>query len=632
MSAVVAVMNESVTEGLKGFYKLRRAYVILEGIVERESSYLGNRNGISSVDAQSSSLAPGTAKVNGIDTDVSAQHLNTQSAVPQEVESATPIKQEDASSRPGEDQKEKSGDADDYQDAEEGREGAVLSEQTGSLEMNAEIGKVDTHLSAEAHMSSLPQSPAVGGFYSYFTRTPSRIPIRRTISHDPDSDIFAHPIDIFVHSGAATCFGILLVFLSLVPPVFGRLLSIIGFNGDRERGLRMLWQASKFHNVNGALAGLVLLGFYNTIGGLSDIAPDYSPSLPEDAVENLTCYPVERLERLLQAMQKRYPKSKLWKLEAGRMAANRKDLDAGIKILSGDLESPLKQVKALSVFEKSLQSMFSHRYALCAESFKECTKLNNWSHALYLYVAGCANVELYRQSKLKGAPEAETSELAKEATKCLLESRTNVGKKKFLARQLPFDVFVMRKVNKWEARSKEWDVSLVDAVGVSPLEEMAHFWNGFKKMSHKDVEESIKCLSWNDNLEQNPQWAKEDAEEKAILCTLRAIAYRAMGEHGKAKELLQKEILPQDRSLFKGPLKDDWMLPTAHYEMAANLWQERDRGADEGTERNRKLVGEADDWLSKASKWERYTLDARLGMRITTGLDTFKTWKAKHSD
>jgi Protein of unknown function (DUF3808) len=54
---------------------------------------------------------------------------------------------------------------------------------------------------------------------------------------------------------------------------------------------------------------------------------------------------------------------------------------------------------------------------------------------------------------------------------------TFMGKKRFMAQGLPLEVFADKKIKKWNARAKERGVRLIDAVGVSPVEEMMYFWS-----------------------------------------------------------------------------------------------------------------------------------------------------------
>lgn len=227
---------------------------------------------------------------------------------------------------------------------------------------------------------------------------------------ESDSNLFSNPIDLFIHSGSNLCFGLLLLMISMIPPAFGKLLSIIGFRGDRQRGLEMLWQASSLPHVHGAMSGLVLLGFYNGIAGFCDI-------LPDDSDEDIEGYPKRRCEELLVNMRRQYPKSRLWMLEEARMLAANRQLEDAVDLLSGDISSQLKQIEAFAVFEKSLDLMYMHRYELVSEAFLkvdppfysrytwvthgdlQCVDLNNWSHALYYYIAGSAEIEVYRKLK-----------------------------------------------------------------------------------------------------------------------------------------------------------------------------------------------------------------------------------------
>ncbi|KAE8351098.1 hypothetical protein BDV28DRAFT_137830 [Aspergillus coremiiformis] len=559
MGAVVGVLNESLTESIKGFYKMRKAYLALDSILKMEQTFMQTRY---------------SGDVTPADQGEASKPVPTAAVEPQ-----------------------------------------GLSQRLSDLSVSRESSK-----SGELTEPSTP-NPA------------------HMLSHDPDSDIFKNQIDVFVHSGSNFCFGILLLVISMVPPAFSKLLSIIGFYGDKERGLRMLWQASKFHNLIGALAALAILGYYNGFVRYCDIMPD---PVPEDQ-DDMQGYPQQRLEALLTQMRQRFPKSQLWLLEESRMEGANKNLDRSLELLCGKERSPLKQVEALRVFERSLNAMYLHKYELCAESFLECVELNSWSRSLYYYIAGASQLSLYRSTVATDPKKADQH--AEKAIEYFRTAPSLAGKKRFMARQLPFDVFVTRKIAKWEARAKEWGVPVVDAVGVDPIEEMIFFWNGHSRMTQEQLEESMQKLAWSES-DANKTWSREGPEEKAILQLLRAAVLRAMRKHDEARKLLKESVLNHDKAVFSGHLKDNWVHPVAHFEMAANLWMERPNyvalhdapateepkaANDEVTPLERQKVQECKEYLEKAARWESYELDARIGLKVTAAMEAVRKWESTHS-
>jgi hypothetical protein len=657
MSAVVGVLNESLTEAIKAFYKLRKAYITLDGILEAEERYIKthhNGSGIQSERQSTESLpAPRAHEMPGGFGDdgphESSHPLSSVENVRKDSKAGLESKPPPHAKDPDDTDEE-----DEFHDANESHEQKHTPHTyIGRLEVEERFEEVDT---IDGHMESMSISTKYHlertSMMSPSSSSPKLPRKLMVFDHDPDSDVFANHIDLFVHSGANLCFGLLLLIISLIPPAFGKLLYIIGFRGDRARGIRMLWQASKFDNINGAMAALILLGYYNGLVGFCDILPDSTND--EDDVEG---YPLNRLRNLLEDMRSRYPNSKLWLLEDARMQGANRRLDVSIKMLSGDAKASLKQVEALHMFEKSLISMYSHNYALCAESFLSCVELNNWSRALYYYNAASAHLELYRVHKTKDPAAAQVH--AEKAKKYYHEVPNHTGKKRFMARQLPFDVFVARKIQKWEARAKEWNCDFVDAVGVSPMEEMAFFWNGYKKMPESGLQESLAHLAWSESPE-NKNWVREGLDERSILFLLRAAVYRNLRRHEDAKALLKKEILQHDKSAFKGYLKDDWTAPVAHYEMAVNFWMERkgyqhqygsvapqagdlqqsnfqrrvEAGDLEALREEQKtfvkadepLVRDCKEWIEKVARWDSYDLDARVGLKVTTARETVAKW------
>ncbi|KAF4215003.1 hypothetical protein CNMCM8980_008882 [Aspergillus fumigatiaffinis] len=587
MSAIVGVLNESLTESIKAFYRLRKAYITLDAILKMEQKYMEESRTATPVESTTSGSVPSSQRH-------SSSNLQSSSS------SISSAKVKEA--------------------AED-----TLAAPTRDTDVNERLADLD--LSGEAPVAE----------DSGQTPTPINTDI---LDHDPDSDIFQNQIDVFVHSGSNFCFGVLLLLISMVPPSFSKLLSIIGFHGDKERGLKMLWQASKFHNLIGGIAAFAILGYYNGFVRYCDIMPDSIPGKDGD----VQGYPQKRLELLLAKMRERFPKSQLWLLEESRMSGANKNLDRALELLCGGERSPLKQVEALRVFERSLNAMYLHKYELCADSFLECVDLNSWSRSLYYYIAGSCHLSLYRD--VKGTDSAKAAEHAELAEKYFRMAPTVAGKKRFMARQLPFDVFVARKFAKWEARAKEWKVSLVDAVGVDPIEEMIFFWNGHSRMTDEQLQESLQKLAWSES-SANTTWSREGPEEKAILKLLRAAVHRSLRKHAQAKEMLE-DILSQDRALFKGHLKDDWICPVAHFEMAANLWMERptyianhggakqDSGkesaaptdAKDALQYEREKVRKCKEYLEKAAKWESYELDARIGLKVTAAMEAVQKWES----
>ncbi|RMZ68983.1 Mitochondrial outer membrane iml2 [Pyrenophora seminiperda CCB06] len=561
MSAVVGVLNESLTEAIKSFYKLRKAYLALESVMENEKKFVNQRS-TNSVN----SIASRPATSTGTSAAVSAANLQQTTLVTEPVLSkATSVEPNNVQTV------------------------GTTSNPTPSL------------LTAKETQSDSPQSAI-----EYFER------LTLNDQGTPGADIATFsdkPVDIFILSGSNFCFGMLLLMLSFIPPSFASLLKIVGFTGDRERGMRMLWQATKFHNIHGAMAGVVLMGYLNGFTNFCDIIPSQGQG----------AYPKERCIALLRYMRERYPKSHLWLLEEARMLASEKQLERAVESIAEAGESKLKQLEALSWFERSLNNMYMHEYEAVALSFAKCATLNNWSHGLYYHIIAASYVELYRRNKTTNPEEAKKyGAKAEEYMKMVIP---NTGKKKFMARQLPFDVFVVRKIQKWEARAKAWDCDLVDAVGVSPLEEMIYFWNGYKRMRDDHLQVSLANLAWSESA-ANPHWEKEGPDEKSILNVLRAATLRNMDQTAKAKAILEQEVLPVDRALLTGNFKDNWSAPCARYEMAANIWREAD--VDGHPEDHPEMLVQCKNYLEEVTRWSGFDLDARIGMKITTGKETLR--------
>lgn len=475
-SAICAVLSGSVTEAVKGFYKLRKSYLTLDGIMEIESNYFKQQR-----------AAPGS-------------RTGSRAGPPS---NQLPVTSPSRTSF---------GDPSGLETTDE-----KASLRAPSLHSNATGG--------EPH--SLPDA-------NIPTRVESKL-----LDVDPAAVGITNHTDVFIHSGTRLCYGILLVVFSMIEnPLFSKILYIVGFKGDRERGTRYLWQAARFDNFNSAIAGIALLGYYNGLVGFCDILPTDS-----GADEDLSAYPRAKCKTLLTDMRKRYPESKLWKMEEARMLAYSRNLEAAVQILAVNSDSNMKQIATINMFEMSLSSMFLHDYELSAKSWIQCAELSAWSPTLYAYLTGVAYLELYRNTR-QNDPEA-AAVYKQKATEYIRKGPPMAGRQKVMSKQLPFDMYITRKVQKWEERAAAWNVDLADAAGVSPLAEMIYFWGGTKKENPAELQKSLDILDWE--RVTHPEKMKTDLDETGPQAMLRAAFLKNLGRYDEARELLKAEVLNHDR-------------------------------------------------------------------------------------
>lgn len=468
MGAVVGVLHESLIEAMKGFYKLRKAFLTLDAIIAAEEKALKEMN-----DSQ---------------FDLASQIID-----------------------------EKSGDSSDSSGVQ-----TPSNPTDSSTTVTSTEGTVDGEKTTDETPLQAKSKPVTS-----------------------DTMVLDNPLDIFVHSGANMCFGILLLLLTLVPPAFSRILSIVGFSGDRERGVRMLWRSIAYNNVNGAIAAMTLLAYYNGMLGVVDILPDEKDY---DEHADVVGPPRKKCDQLLATMRQRYPNSRLWRVEDARQYANEQQLPKAVEILTTGEESKMKQVAAVNNFELSISYMFVQNWNGMRDAFLRCLEVNDWSPALYYYMAGSASLELYRDAVHSG-DEDEARRQKVKAHEFFRKAPSVVGKKKFMARQLPIDTYVHRKIQKWEERAKAAGVDLADAIGPSPALEMAYLWNGPKRMGPVELERAMANLKWErcTAKEEVLEAIKNEVDEMGIWALLNGTLLKRMGKYDEARAVLQEHILKQDR-------------------------------------------------------------------------------------
>lgn len=432
-------------------------------------------------------------------------------------------------------------------------------------------------------------------------------------------------VDEFIHSGVNLCFGILQVVLSLIPPAIGAVLSVVGFHGSREDGLRMVWKSTKDRNIHGGIGLLALLFYYDGPFQFTDV--DFDIPAADDQLKKYNSgemdkptllHPGKILESALLQARALFPNSALWLLQEARMLSSRGRLQEAVDLMDSLDASTIemKQVKALLIFDRAMTLVHLHQFERAAEDLLSLIEINEWSHALYTYFAGCCYLENYRMCELGLMDKEKMEYYKKKATELIFDAPNLVGKKKFMAKNLPLDRFMLRKVQQFKKFQKQFKIEdPLDSIGVSPVHELTYFYNGYNRMTKENLELSHKMLTEY----HNPVIDAEIEDQELIKNLLICLTLRRLGEIQKGCEIMDAQIIPQictvqsdGKVRYIKKTEDPWVYPTALYERALFAWKLKHMDG----------LQESKDWLVRAQNYaDDYELSARIGMKIKAAID-----------
>lgn len=498
-----------------------------------------------------------------------------------------------------------------------------------------------------------------------------------------DMHLHVSTTDEFIHSGVQLCFGILQVVLSLIPPAIGKVLSIVGFKGERETGLKLLWKtAITSRNVHGELALLFLLMFYDgpvqfvdtgfrlpSANKLKNIINlENKTSVTDDEVELIKDSPESYTSQLLKRARHHFPHNALWILQEGRMLAAEGRLAQASTLMQNFTDNPnnkiqMQQIEALLIFDRATIYIYMHEYDKAARDLIYLIEINSWSKAVYLFMAAACYLERYRMVRmglqspqinadtklsLNGDVELEAKKYSDLFTKYLNLSLSyvpghgaNAQKKGGLGgsgKQMPFDKFLLRKWKHIEQRKKRHpELSLADVVGTSLIHELIYFWNGYNRMSPQDFELALKLLGYSgapntelsaNTLHNNYAKIEETEDEAMIRYFLQSVALRQLGKVKQGLGILDSHVIskyvisevPQFR--FHKMTYSPYLYPTAFYEKTMFVWLLRTSESTIKQDVGR-AVHECKSYLKKAETVGEgdYELSNRTSMRIKAAGD-----------
>ncbi|XP_037662553.1 tetratricopeptide repeat protein 39B-like [Choloepus didactylus] len=360
--------------------------------------------------------------------------------------------------------------------------------------------------------------------------------------------------------------------LSLMPPKSLKLLSVVGFAGDREVGLALLHESASESHINNILSVFTLLFYYNYIYVAFGIEKGYN-----SAIEGLFIIYLQKFPNcvILTFFHARFNMLK------GCFELAQLKLQNCIFV-----QNEWKQVHHLCYWELMWCHIFLQEWKQVYHYADLLSQHSRWSKAIYTYSKAMI-LALLPSDFVKSVSEDMIS----------LFLKVDSLRIKILGTSVPIEKFIAEKSKRY-ATTSDWFTA-------QPILEFIYAWSGFRVMSKRlDLISSWLSIIEKGQvlLQENPN--KEYAmDDTSLLNLLKGICLKHLGKYKRA-EIYFNFVIEKEKVLKY----DHYLVPYTYYELGILHYLKGDRA--------RAIKN-----LDNIKNYKDYAMEARLHFRAHIALE-----------
>ncbi|KAF8664000.1 hypothetical protein AX16_000851 [Volvariella volvacea WC 439] len=318
------------------------------------------------------------------------------------------------------------------------------------------------------------------------------------------------PIEELIIAGTAFGYGLFNLVFSLLPKKVQGVVGFFGFKSDRKVALQALALAAAGNDVHSVFAGLVLMTYHGVVLLLSGFQADEQ-------------HIFRQYKAIVDRIETRYPDGALWILNRAKIMRMSYDAESAIRVLQAGLKPSrphtFAQADTLLMFELAWTLLSQRRYQEAAEMFLKVTEVNSWCvirppvlvpffERRFPFAGVMGRTTFSLQVRLAVFLSPLCSELNVMRTPGCHVSLGNLKKaqelfdaipglleaKKLTGKDLPTEVFIKKKLEFYKEKQKRRggdEKMFVEAMKISPAEELGIFWNTHARINKAVAEAHI---------------------------------------------------------------------------------------------------------------------------------------------